>query len=134
MDGGWIVSAVAFLPLYAKALSENILTSVWKRTSLAPLTLMLIIIGVAVLHECSRVFGENNLIGRFLKYTGERSLELYLLHIIILNVYMHYVGFSHFDRFAITDYGIVIAVSYAIAAIIHPVIGRISGKILGTKS
>ena len=64
----------------------------------------------------------------------ERSLEIYLSHVFIKKVWMYYMDEQIFDRWDVLAYMCILAAAIAISTAIHPLIKRISSKLLAVNS
>lgn len=67
---------------------------------------------------------------RGLCFCGDRSIELYITHVSIRNVFETYDPQGWLDRETVIGYLVVIALSFAVSILIHPVIKGISGILL----
>ncbi len=99
------------------------LGDVWIRFSHIPLCLSVCLVLLWLL-ERLKAF---RCIGRLLRFFGERSLELYLTHILLRNVFYHYVPVDQWDPWGIVTYALILCCSAAASTILHPLITRLRG-------
>lgn len=64
---------------------------------------------------------------RLLQFFGQHSLELYLSHILVRNVWVHYWGNRLVDPWGIVPYFLVLLISVVISRITHPFAVRLIG-------
>lgn len=143
---GRIVKEKKMLPLSAVAASfvfccmyyimrrQISLSGYWIRMSLVPFALACIIAfsyAFSVLDSVTDRIGIKGL--PVLEFFGKRSLEIYLSHVLIKNVYTAYFGTKHFDSHGIVDYLIIVAAAVALSAIVHPVSDRLGSALLKNK-
>ena len=105
------------------------LDAVWIRFSYIPLSLSVVIVCLWVLE---RLEGFEPL-RRFLRFFGERSLELYLTHVLIRNVFYHYIPIKQFDQWGVLTYGVILSLSLVVSTLLHPVINKLCGAVLARK-
>ena len=105
------------------------LGDVWIRFSYIPLALSVVVVTLWLLERLER-FGD---LRRFLRFFGERSLELYLTHVLLRNVFYHYIPVKQFDPWGIVTYGIILALSLILSILLHPVINKLCGALLAGK-
>lgn len=60
------------------------------------------------------------------RFCGERSIELYITHVSIRNVFETYDPQGWLDRDRVSGYLVVLAISFVVTILIHPVISGIS--------
>lgn len=101
----------------------------WIRFSYIPLGLSTCVVLVWVLQRLES-FGR---LRCFLRFFGERSLELYLTHVLIRNVFYHYIPVKQFDRWGVLTYAAILAISLVVSTALHPVINKLCGAILARK-
>lgn len=66
----------------------------------------------------------------FLRFCSDRSIELYITHVSIRNIFETYDPKGLLDRNAVSGYGIVIVLAVIVSILIHPVIQKISSFII----
>ena len=66
-------------------------------------------------------------------FFGERSLELYLTHVLIKNVFYAYIPVKQWDPWGIVSYGVILLISLAVSVLMHPVINKLCGLLLARK-
>lgn len=102
------------------------LGDVWIRFSYIPLALAVTILLLWLLRKLDGC----GLLRRVLRFFGERSLELYLSHVLIRNVFYHYYPVDLWDPWGIGTYALILAVSLLFSTLIHPVINKLCGLLL----
>ena len=105
------------------------LGAVWIRFSYVPLCLSVVIVSVWCLERLERF----ELLRKLLRFFGERSLELYLTHVLIRNVFYHYIPVKQFDPWGILTYAVILLISLALSTLLHPVINKLCGALLARK-
>ena len=124
MPTGTVFFSVVFILVYTLVfLKEVKLGVLWKRISYVPLSISWILTYSALLSWLKLHF--DNWKMPILTFVGRRSLELYLLHIMIRKLYAFYFGFPYLTANGVIDYLIVIAVSIIISVPIHALNERI---------
>ena len=115
----WICGV--FLLFYVLAFRTTVrLTDYWIRLSYAAIAISVVLLLTALLNRMHW-----KPLNHILIYFGNRSLELYLAHVLLKNVYLTYFSEPVLDRWCVLDYMIVIALSVVIAEVVH----RVSKKI-----
>lgn len=102
------------------------LGDVWIRFSYIPLSLAVTLLLCWLLEKMD---GFSRL-RSFLRFFGERSLELYLSHVLLKNVFYTYCPIDLWDRWGILTYAVILAVSLVLSTILHPVINKLCGALL----
>lgn len=98
------------------------LPSFYTRMMYAPL-------GVSVAFVCAWMMGKlPRFFRRALSFVGERSLLLYLSHVLVRKVYFHYTD-GVADSFHIVDYIIIIGASFALSISAHAFVSWINKKL-----
>lgn len=95
------------------------------RLSYVPLTLTVTLLLAWILEKLQQHKG----LGRFLQFFGEHSLELYPTHILVRNVWVHYLGNRLLYPWGIVPYGPILLISVAISWIARPTIVRLTGSL-----
>ena len=67
---------------------------------------------------------------KLLRFFGNRSIEIYMVHITLRSVYQYYFPEGLFDPKGYLAFTLFIIVSLVISIILHPIIKRIASKIL----
>ena len=101
----------------------------WIRFSYIPLALSVVLVLLWVLERLER-FGN---LRKLLRFFGERSLELYLTHVLIKNVFYAYIPVKQWDPWGIVSYGVILLISLAVSVLLHPVINKLCGLLLARK-
>lgn len=99
---------------------------VWIRFSYIPLCLS---VCVLLLWALERLDGHQPL-RRLLCFFGDRSLELYLTHVLLRNVWLHYHPRMLLDPWGLIPYGLLLLLSTAVSAAVHPLCQRICRHLL----
>ena len=102
---------------------------VWIRFSYIPLCLSAVLVALWVLERLENRTG----LRRLLRFFGERSLELYLTHVLIRNVFYHYIPIRQFDPWGVGTYAIILLLSLTLSALTHPVITKLCGALTARK-
>ena len=109
---------------------ENVsLGAVWIRFCFVPLSLSICIALCWVLEQLESCGG----LRRFLRFFGERSLELYLTHIPIKIVFYHYIPVKAWDPWGIATYAVILLISLTVSILLHPVINKLCGALIARK-
>lgn len=115
-----------FLVFYIVAFRTTVkLTDYWIRLTYAAVAISVVLLLTALLNRMHW-----KPLNRILIYFGDRSLELYLAHVLLKNVYLTYFSEPVLDRWCVLDYMIVIALSIAIADMVHWVSKKIYKALL----
>ena len=101
----------------------------WIRFSYIPLALSAVLVCLWVLERLENLGG----LRKFLRFFGERSLELYLTHVLIRNVFCHYVPAKAWDPWGILTYGVILLISLIVSIALHPVINKLCGALIARK-
>lgn len=99
---------------------------VWLRFSYIPLCLSVCLV---LLWALERLEGWGGL-GKLLRFFGERSLELYLTHVLIRNVFYAYIPVRQWDPWGIGTYAVILLLSLLLSTLLHPVITTLCGALL----
>ena len=102
---------------------------VWIRFSYIPLTFSAVLVTLWVLVRLERFHG----LRKLLRFFGERSLELYLTHVLIRNVVYNYIPVKHWDPWGVLTYALILLISLVVSVLLHPVITKLCGAILAGK-
>ena len=105
------------------------LDAVWIRFSYIPLALSAVLICLWVLERLENRGG----LRKLLRFFGERSLELYLTHVLIRNAFYHYIPVTAWDRWGILTYGLILLIALIVSTALHPVINKLCGALLARK-
>lgn len=125
---GWCVLASGcFICMYFPFREMNGLYDFWIRLSYIPFGLSVCIFVTWVLNwQTSLMLW----LRRLLCFFGKRSIELYLSHVLLKNVYLHYKPVDLWDRHGILSYMLVVIAAVIVSVILHPIIEWISKKLL----
>ena len=121
-----VAAAVAYVIMFIILRQTTALSNYWVRLGYGPLAIALCVLAVCVLGW----FKESNILLSVLRFFGNRSLEIYLLHVIFNNIWANTVGARHFDKWGAIDYLIIVAVSIIVSTLAHIVIGWLSTLVL----
>lgn len=105
------------------------LAAIWIRFSYIPLAVSAVLAALWVLEKLEK----QEFLRKFLRFFGEHSLELYLSHVLIRNVFYHYIPVRRFDSWGIVTYGIILLISLIVSILLHPVINRLCSIMLTRK-
>ena len=101
----------------------------WVRFSYIPLCISVVLVCLWVLE---RLEGSVRL-RKLLRFFGERSLEIYLTHVLLKSIFYHYVPLKHWDPWGILTYGVILLISLTVSILLHPVINKLCGALLARK-
>ena len=121
----WAGIAFVWLLIY-QFYPENGMPTFWIRMVMIPLALGMIL-GLTALLRC---LGERNWFRVFLRFFGDHSIEIYLTHMVFLKLWWAYLSERPILENLIPDYLMILAVSIAVSAAVHPLIGGISHSLL----
>ena len=102
---------------------------VWIRFSYIPLCFSVVLVTLWVLERLEHFGG----LRKLLRFFGERSLELYLTHVLIRNVFYHYIPLKQFDPWGIVSYAVILLMSLTASILLHPVINKLCGALTAGK-
>lgn len=102
------------------------LGAAWIRFSYIPLCLSTCIVLAWVLERLERF----EPLRKLLRFFGERSLELYLTHVLIKNIFYSYIPVKAWDRWGILTYAVILLLSLVVSIAIHPVINKLCAFLL----
>ena len=105
------------------------LDAVWIRFSYIPLCISAVLVCLWVLEKLERLTA----LRKALRFFGERSLELYLTHVLIRNVFYHYIPVKAWDSWGILTYAVILLISLIVSTALHPVINKLCGALLARK-
>lgn len=83
---------------------------------------------------CFSKLDEHKKIRAFFTFFGERSLELYLSHVFIKRIWLAYMEKQIFDRWDVIAYTCILAAAIMISTAIHPLVKKISSRLLAVSS
>lgn len=95
--------------------------AVYIRFSYVPLCLALCLVLAWVFDRLSGW----NWLRSVLRFFGDRSLELYLTHVLIRNVVYNYIPVRQWDPWGILTYGLILLISLIVSVLLHPLFGRL---------
>lgn len=125
LEDHWILASGLFCAIYFIFREMCIVSGLWIRLSGIPYALAACIFLSWLLDK--RWMAWSHIVFRFF---GERSLELYLTHVLLKSVYSYYFSLDLFDKYHFATYGVVIVCSVLLSALLHPVIAMLSKMIL----
>ena len=105
------------------------LDAVWIRFSYIPLCISAVLVCLWALEKLEGLTA----LRKALRFFGERSLELYLTHVLIRNVFYHYIPVKAWDSWGILTYAVILLVSLIVSTALHPVINKLCGALLARK-
>ena len=122
-----VVGSAVFMLIYIFIFGPSIKsTPLWVRVSEAPFAMASLILfawAFAKLDGCAKT-------RKFFSFCGERSLELYLTHVMARRVWWFYLPNQLWDKWGALSYLCILAASFVISIILHPIIQWISKKLL----
>ena len=121
-----VAAAATYIVMFSLLRETSALSNFWIRLGYGPLAISLCVLAVFVLGW----FKESNILLSVLRFFGNRSLEIYLLHVLFNNIWENIVGARHFDKWGAIDYLIIVAVSIIVSTLAHIIIGWLSSLIL----
>ena len=101
----------------------------WIRFSYIPLCLSVVLVVLWALVRLEHWGG----LRKLLRFFGERSLELYLTHVLIRNVFYHYIPVKAWDPWGILTYAVILLISLTVSILLHPVINKLCGALIARK-
>lgn len=101
----------------------------WIRFSYIPLCISVVLVCLWILERLEGFGG----LRKLLRFFGERSLELYLTHVVIKNVFYHYVPIKQFDQWGVLTYAVILLISLIVSLLLRPVINKLCGALLARK-
>ena len=121
-----VAAAATYIVMFSLLRETSALSNFWIRLGYGPLAVSLCVLAVYVLVWIK----DGNPIFSVLRFFGNRSLEIYLLHVLFNNIWENIVGARHFDKWGAIDYLIIVAVSIIVSTLAHIIIGWLSSLIL----
>lgn len=133
-DGTPVPKALPLLGLLWIMLNDSLrrntdLDAVWIRFSYIPLSISAVLVVLWVLERMERC----TLFRKFLRFFGERSLELYLSHVLIRNTFYHYIPIKALDPWGVGTYAVILLISLTVSVLLHPVITKLCGALVARK-
>ena len=125
IPGHWVVAGAAFFVGLLQFREMVSVQGFWYRMVYVPFGLAVIVVLAWLLNR--KYTGG---IRAVLRFCGNRSIELYLSHIVFRNLYWHYFGDGIFGGRRVWDYGLIIGISFVASVALHPVIEKISRLLL----
>lgn len=115
--GHWVLGSAAFCAGFLLLREMVSIHDFWYRMFYVPfaLAVMVFLMWLLNLKAASFVRG-------VLRFLGERSLELYLTHVIIRRFYWHYFPDGLLDKYGMIDYVLILVAAAIISVILHPLI------------
>ena len=101
----------------------------WIRFSYIPLSISVVIAATWLLMRLEKFGG----LRKLLRFFGDRSLELYLTHVLIRNVFYNYIPAKQWDEWGALTYGAILLISLVVSTLLHPVINKLCGALLARK-
>lgn len=126
IEGYLVPLSLLWLMLNSSLRRNTALGAVWIRFSYIPLALAVTVLLCWLLGKLDGW----GWLRKFLRFFGERSLELYLSHVLIRNAFYHYYPIKAWDRWGILTYALILAAALVISTLLHPVIDKLCGAIL----
>lgn len=123
----WVSLSFAYIIIWFLLRETAGLPAFWTRLSCGPLAISICV----VLSFVFRFLKHKNLLLKILRFFGKYSLELYLTHVLIYNVWRNVLGVFFLSRSGVLDYLVVLAVSVALSIPIHFLVTKISNLLVG---
>lgn len=101
----------------------------WIRFSYIPLCFSVVLVMLWALVRMEHWNG----LRKFLRFFGERSLEIYLTHVLYENIFYHYVPLKLWDPWGILTYAVILLISLTVSILLHPVINKLCGALIARK-
>lgn len=127
---GSVAASVFLIAVYLYQFRSQItLSAFWIRMSYVPMSFAFLIVFTAVAKIAAGTAA-----GTVLRFLGNRSFEIYLVHIMLIYLWRYYVRPEVFDRFEIISFALIIAVSVGVCSILHILVSAISSLLLKHRS
>lgn len=120
-----VLGSLLTIVLYFILRQTASLPAIWLRFSYVPFAITLCICAAWVLMKLDGC----TWLHRFLRFFGERSLEIYLSHVLLRDVFYHYFPTDLWDPWGILTYAVILLVSVGLSTLLHPVITAIYKKL-----
>lgn len=125
---GYVVTAAAvfiliYLYIFGSMISE---TTIWVRLSYAPFAMSALIVFTWVFYKLDAC----GWIQKLFAFFGDRSLELYLSHVMIKRTWRFYFEDKMWDPWGVLPYACILLIAVVVSTILHPLIGWIAKKLL----
>ena len=114
-----------YLFVFRKMITLN---AFWIRMSYIPLAFSIVVLFVVLLEKVSKIARLEN-INQFISYFGNRSFEIYLSHVLLLNLLRTADIIPIVENHLFLDYIMIMLVSILIAEFVHQLAKVISEKI-----
>ena len=121
---GSLIWIIIYLFVFFK---EVKLGTFWIRLTYGPYAIACIIFGISVMRLLDK--DGNGRRFRVLSFIGERTLELYLTHVMIRNIYAHYWKLPHFEESCAVDSAVIILSSIIVSTAGHWIVGKLTNMI-----
>ena len=123
----WI--SVLFAVFYMAAFRTTTpISAYWIRMSYIPLSVSVILLLCGWFYK----FG-NKVLKKILAYFGDRSLEIYLSHVLLMLMYPYFFKEALLDAGRFLDYGVLLLLAIGISEVAHFIIGKLSATLLKNK-
>lgn len=128
IEGYWVLLCVALSSGFILLREMVSVQGFWYRILYGPFGLAVTVVAAWLLDRV-RVPGFH----KVLRFFGERSIEIYMVHITLRSVYQYYFPKGLFDANGYLAYILFIVVSVAISAAVHPLIKWLTKMLLREK-
>lgn len=126
---GFILFCASFIFIYTYVFTYDIdLYIFWYRLSYIPLSIAWVFVFSFIFYQVETKAKKQRM--PVLSFFGKRSLELYMVHVMLRNIYTYYNGVCALSDNGVLDYLLVIAISVVVCIPLHLLIKKISGIIL----
>lgn len=126
---GLVILSGIYIAVYPFLYHKLEFTIFKERLTYVPLAIAITI----VLAFLFSFFNKDNYLFRVLRFFGKHSLEIYVTHVLINNVWCKTVGARHFDRYGIIDYALIVAASLLLSVAAHIVITKLTNIFINPK-
>lgn len=118
---------IAIIILYIYLFCPHVaLDHIWYRMSIIPLGLA----SAIVLGECFHRLDGYTTVRKVLRFFGDRSLEIYLTHVFVINIWLKYLGPCRLDEHDFAGYACIVIIAVLISTAAHPLIVKVSNRLL----
>ncbi len=132
IPSGAVLAAALYIIVFVVFVNNEIDIPVfWSRMSYIPLSIAWIILLSFIFYFLDKRAKIHKF--RFMEFVGKHTLELYLSHVMLRNIYNRLFGFPHIEKSGICDYLVVIAVAFIISIPAHFLINKVEKAMLRIK-
>lgn len=125
IEGHWVLIAGAAVAGFPLLFRMTEMTDYWYRMLYAPFGVALLIALIWLFR-----FDWMKQVNGLLRFCGDRSIELYITHVSIGNVFETYNNRLPIDRYSLKGYILILILAVIVSVLVHPVIRKGSDLIL----